>query len=221
MREPPVAAAAAVWQAAAMLRKTLLSIVLLLSAAAAAAEDRIACSGLFGRDTSHADLVRAFGSENVTYKRIDAPQGSTGMATVLFANNRERRLTIEWFDEANRARPISISIDHASKWVAPFGIRIGSRIDEVETLNGKPFRMNGFGWDLGGHARFGKDDGRLGSVPGGCHFGIAFEPTAEGLPLGGKYRALNGNRDLSSAMPLLREVKPAVAEILIIFAENH
>jgi hypothetical protein len=185
------------------------------------AADRIDCSGLFAGDTSHANLTAAFGAENVVYKRIDAPQGSTGMATIVFEKNRERRLTIEWFDEKNLARPIYISIDSASKWIAPLGIRIGTAIEEVERLNTRPFRLNGFGWDLGGAARFGKNDGTLGNLPGGCHLGLTFEPTTEGLPLGGRYRALNGNQDLRSDMPLLREVKPAIVEVLVVFGENH
>lgn len=204
-----------------MKRRATLAILFLACLSSARAADTLACEGLFGRDTSHAALVKAFGEENVVYKRIDAPQGSTGMATIVFGQDRARRLTIEWFDEANRARPIYINIDGASKWIAPLGIRIGTPIGEVERQNGKPFRLNGFGWDLGGNARFGRNDGKLGNLPGGCHFGLAFEPTAEGLPLGGRYRALNGNRDLYSDMPLLREVKPAVAEIFIVFAENH
>lgn len=199
----------------------LLFLMLLLAASGARAEDVIECSGLFGRDTSHAALVAAFGAENVVYKKIDAPQGSTGMATIIFERDRERRLLFEWRDEEKRARPIYIGIDGKSKWVAPGGIRIGTPIGEVERRNGRPFRLNGFGWDLGGAARFGKNDGALGNLPGGCHFGLTFEPTAEGLPLGGKYRALNGNRDLRSDLPLLREVKPAVVEIFIVFAENH
>lgn len=201
--------------------KSLIAFLLLLAVTAAQAEDAIDCTGLFSRNTSHDTLVKAFGTENVVYKRIDAPQGSTGMATILFERDRERRLMIEWRDEEKRARPIYIGIDARSKWIAPRGIKIGTLIDEVEKQNGKPFRLNGFGWDLGGAARFGKNDGTLGNLPGGCHFGLTFEPTAEGLPLGGKYRALNGNQDLRSDMPLLREVKPAVVEIFIVFSDNH
>lgn len=185
------------------------------------AADRLDCAGLFGHDTSHAALVKAFGADNVTYKRIDAPQGSTGMATILFERDRKRRLLIEWRDENNRARPIYIGIDAKSEWIAPPGIHAGMPIEEVEKLNSKPFRLNGFGWDLGGAARFGKQDGKLGGLPGGCHLGLTFEPTAEGLPLGGKYRPLSGNVDLGSDMPLLREIRPAVVEILVVFSENH
>jgi hypothetical protein len=185
------------------------------------AEDVIACSGLFGRAASHAELVKAFGAENVFYKRIDRPQGSTGMATFLFEKNPERTLVFEWRDEATKARPIYIGISNRSKWAGPLGIRIGTGIEEIEKLNGKVFRLNGFGWDLGGNTQFGKNDGKLGNLPGGCQYGFTFEPTVEGLPLGGKYRSLNGNHDLFSNMELLREIKPALVEILIIYPENH
>jgi hypothetical protein len=196
-------------------------LLLPFAASATRAQDAIECNGLFGRDTSHAALVKAFGAENVVYKKIDAPQGSTGMATIVFERNRERRLLIEWRDEEKRARPIYIGIDGKSGWIAPLGIKIGTLIAEVEKQNGMPFRLNGFGWDLGGAARFGKEDGALGNLPGGCSLGLTFEPTAEGLPLGGKYRALNGNHDLRSDLPLLREVKPAVVEIFVVYPQNH
>ena len=203
-------------------RNFALAIALLIAVSAPVrAEDRIECTGLFGRNASHAELVQAFGEANVVYKKIDAPQGSTGMATILFERDRKRRLVIEWRDEARLARPIYIGIEGGSNWIAPLGIRIGTLIDEVERQNGAPFRLNGFGWDLGGATRFGKSDGRLGDVPGGCNFGLRFEPTAEGMPLGGRYRLLNGNQDLRSDLALLREVKPAVTEILIVFSENH
>jgi hypothetical protein len=193
----------------------------LVTAAPARAEDMIACSGLFGRNASHAELIKAFGAENVVYKRIDRPQGSTGMATFLFEKNPARTLVVEWRDEAAKARPIYIGISNPSKWIGPLGIRIGTGIEEIEKLNGKVFRLNGFGWDLGGNTQFDKKDGKLGDLPGGCQYGFTFEPTAEGLPLGGKYRVLNGNHDLFSNMKLLREIKPALVEILIIYPENH
>lgn len=195
--------------------------LILLAASPARAEDVLACSGLFGRNTSHAALVKAFGEENVVYKTIDRPQGSTGMATFLFEKDPARALIVEWRDEAARAKPIYFGISNPSKWVGPLGIRIGAGIAEVEKINGKVFRLNGFGWDLGGNAQFDRKDGKLGNLPGGCQYGFTFEPTAEGLPLGGKYRALNGNRDLFSNMQLLREVKPALVEILILYPENH
>jgi hypothetical protein len=64
--------------------KTIAVALLLLLAAPASgarAENAIDCSGVFGRDTSHEALVKAFGAENVVYKKIDAPQPSCSSAT--------------------------------------------------------------------------------------------------------------------------------------------
>ena len=206
-----------------MLRAALLFLFFTLPAFAQPATDRlsVACAGAFGADSSHAGLVEAFGADNVIYKRIDRPQGSTGFATILFSKNPERTLLVEWRDTASRSRPIYIGLSGRSTWAGPLGIRLGATLAEVEQLNGRPFRLNGFGWDLGGNAAFAEQDGKLGALPGGCQYGFTFEPTAEGLPLGGKYRPLSGNRDLHSDMPLLREVKPVVVEILLIFPQNH
>jgi hypothetical protein len=205
------------------MRRALLLLLFAASPATAQmpAPATIACTGLFGADASHAKLVEAFGEANVIFKRIDRPQGSTGFATILFDKDPTRRLIVEWRDNRTRTRPIYIGISGASAWQGPFGIGVGTAIGEIEQLNGKPFRLNGFGWDLGGNAAFGKYDGMLGDLPGGCQYGFTFEPTAEGLPLGGRYRPLSGNRDLMSDLPLLREVKPVVAEILLIFPGNH
>ena len=204
------------------LRRTIaaLAFVLVLSHGVHGA-DQLDCAGLFGHDASHAALVKAFGEENVIYKSIDRPQGSTGKATILFGNDPTRKLIVEWRDEAARSRPIYIGVNNPSRWIGPLGIRIGTGIEEAEKLNGKIFRLNGFGWDLGGNAQFGKNDGKFGDLPGGCQFGFTFEPTAEGLPLGGKYRQLNGNHDLFSDMKLLREIKPVIVEMLLIYPENH
>jgi hypothetical protein len=203
----------------------LLPALLLLTLAPATAETpapaTIACTGLFGADTSHAKLAEAFGEANVIFKRIDRPQGSTGFATILFEKDQKRRLVVEWRDNRTRTRPIYIGISAPSEWKGPLGIGTGTSLAEIEELNGRRFRLNGFGWDLGGNAAFEKNDGRLGDLPGGCQYGFTFEPTAEGLPLGGKYRSLNGNRDLYSDLPLLREVKPVAVEILLIFPGNH
>ena len=196
-------------------------VVTLAALSAARAGDTLECSGLFGRDTSHAALAKAFGNENVVYKAIDRPQGSTGRATILFENNPERMLIVEWREEATRSRPIYFGVNNPSRWIGPLGVKIGTGIEEAEKLNGKVFRLNGFGWDLGGNAQFDREDGKFGNLSGGCQFGFTFEPTAEGLPLGGKYRSLNGNHDLFSNNKLLREVKPVIVEMLIIYPENH
>ena len=68
-----------------------------------AAPYRRACSGVFGRDSSHAKLAMAFRSRNVTFTQVDAASGGKTMASVLFAKEPKRRLEVWWSKPANRS----------------------------------------------------------------------------------------------------------------------
>ena len=61
----------------------------------------------------------------------------------------QREVLIEW--KADFANPRKISVAHPnSAWRIDSGIAVGSTLDEVEKLNGGPFKMTGFEWDYPG-----------------------------------------------------------------------
>jgi hypothetical protein len=66
--------------------------------------DALGCEGPFAKDASHAKLVAAFGAKNVTFKDVDAVEGSKEKATVLFDDDPTKRIVVFWHDE-KRARP--------------------------------------------------------------------------------------------------------------------
>ncbi len=77
--------------------------------------------------------------------------------------NPEKRIDILWHD--NYARPNVVIIRNGSTWpVAVTGldkpVAAGTTLEEIERMNGKPFTLTGFGWDLGGYTN-GWDGGRL------------------------------------------------------------
>jgi hypothetical protein len=115
--------------------------------------DVLGCEGAFAKDTSQAKLVTAFGAKNVTFKEVDAAEGSKEKATVLFDDDPTRRIVVFWHDEKNRARPNMIRVSAPSLWVGPGGIGNGMKLTDVEKLNGKPFKLAGFDWDGGGFVR--------------------------------------------------------------------
>lgn len=179
----------------------------------------ISCSGPFAKNASHADIEKAFGMENVTYGEVPGPEGSTEKATIVFADNPERRLEIQWHDEEKRSRPASITAgntDGQSRWSAPLGIRLGMPIAEVQKIAGKPFRINGFEWDLGGYAAI--PGTKFEKLPGGCGLSLRFAPAQE-IPEGKKYRKLVGDVKLRSDDKLLLEVKPVLQFFSIGYAE--
>jgi hypothetical protein len=169
--------------------------------------DAIGCDGAFAKDTSHAKLVTAFGAKNVTFKEVDAAEGSKEKATVLFDDDPTRRIVVFWHDDKNRTRPSIINISAPSLWVGPGGIGNGLKLTDVEKLNGKPFKLAGFDWDGGGFVR--ELDGRL--KPAGCNLVIRFEPGIAN-PLPARYAEVTGDKTIVSSNKLLRRTRAQVSE---------
>jgi hypothetical protein len=202
-------------------RMTLIALVLLASALPAVAQgtadtqnnlqpqkrDAIGCDGPFARDTSHAKLVTAFGAKDVTFKQVDAAEGSKEYATVLFDDDPTKRVVVFWHDAKARARPSMISVSAPSLWTGPGGVGNGMKLTEVEKLNGKPFKLAGFGWDGGGFVR--ELDGKL--KPSGCNLVIRFEPGIAN-PLPARYAEITGDKTIVSNNGLLRRTRAQVSE---------
>lgn len=183
--------------------------------APAAAFPNLVCTGLFAKDTDHARLTAAFGAGNVTFEEVPGPEGTTEKATVLFGKDPKRRLEVSWHDEANRARPVLIAIQDKSTWVGPKGLKVGMPLAEVERLNGKPFKLTGFDWDLGGHAGFG--DGAFGQVPGDCAVSARFLYTVNLPPK--RMEPISGDQEVSSDHPSMRASKPKVTAVYVGYGE--
>jgi hypothetical protein len=126
----------------------------------------------FDGNTSHARLVKHFGANNVTVEDVDRDEEKVNV-TVLFAKDPTRRLEIEWLDKGNRHCPTNIQVfGDKNRWIAPYGVRIGMSIQDVQKRNGKPFKIYGFAFDLAGAAHFGES--KLGRLPGRCSLSARF-----------------------------------------------
>ncbi len=176
----------------------------------------ITCEGVFGKSTTHAQLVKTFGAANVTFEEIDGAEGETLKATVLFKADPAKRVEVVWRDEAKRAGPSSIGVKQPSAWIGPLNIRNGMTVPEIAQLNGQPFTMSGFEWDYGGYVTDLK--GKLAALPGGCGLTLRFSPGMD-IPAGKKYQAIVGDRTIKSDNALLLSVKPKVTEWSVGWAE--
>jgi hypothetical protein len=178
---------------------------------AVAAPFNIRCDGPFAKNTSHAKLVQTFGAKNVSFQDIDSG-GTKIKATVLFANDRTRRVEIVWRDEAGRKYPAQIFIGGESNWRAR-GFKIGETLTSVEKTNGKAFRLAGFGAsDYRGAARD-WSDGKLEKLSGGCRLGMRFTlgPQAPSEARG----KISSAGDFMSDNPDIRAADPTIAEMVI------
>ncbi len=78
-----------------------------------------ACSGIFGKDSSHLRLAMTYDSKNIIFTDVDANGGAKVEASVLFPNDPTRRLEVWWSNPAARSGTYLIVINGKSTWVAP------------------------------------------------------------------------------------------------------
>lgn len=182
--------------------------------APAAAVEPVACSGVFGFDSSEALLVETYGRDNVVTGQVDGPEGSTYLASTVYPDDPARRMEFAWFDEQALTQPSSIEL--APSQSGPGGVRLGMTAAEVQAINQEPFTIGGFWWDYGGYAGF--ETGRLaGPLPGECYLSLRFSPE-EDIPSAIDVTAISGEVSIPSDEGLLEMVDARVVGMSIGYA---
>jgi hypothetical protein len=181
------------------------------AAQAAGAPRVIACSGPFGKQSSHLKLAQRFDSRNITFAEVDGPEGTKLRASVLYPNDPKRRLEVLWQNESSRSDTHLIVINGQSTWTAPKGLRLGMPLTALEKLNGKPFRLKGFDHDAAGQVT----DWQGGALAklGDCALGIRF--AADPKAATEKRSEVSGDKEFDSSDAAMRAVAPKVAEIIL------
>ena len=99
---------------------------------------------------SEADIIAAYGADQVSRKEYMVGEGETAPATVVFAGQKEE-LAIFWKPEQLYERIDRILIDHPeSPWRTTQDVGIGTTMEQLVILNGKSFNFYGFEWDYAG-----------------------------------------------------------------------
>jgi hypothetical protein len=180
-------------------------------AQAAAPPRVIACSGHFGKTSSHLKLAQRFDSRNITYTEVDGPEGTKLRASVLYPGDPKRRLEILWQNEASRSDTHLIVINGQSTWTAPKGLRLGLTLAALEKLNGKSFKLKGFDHDAAGQVT----DWQGGALEklGDCRLGLRF--SADPKAPQDKRSEVSGDKDFVSTDAAMRAVSPKVTEIIL------
>jgi hypothetical protein len=136
--------------------------------AAAPPELKLTCTGPFGPATTGAELVRMFGAENVADESSPGMDGETLRITAVYPKDPRRRIEITFADPDKREKLVNAEIKSLeSQWYGPEDIQMAENIQVVETANGGPFELQGFGWDYGGYVTDWKG-GKLASVVKDC-----------------------------------------------------
>jgi hypothetical protein len=171
--QDPVGSAQMMRWAAGLLSKTALLTMLLtaaiLAAPAGAAAEEFSCAGPFGRDASHAGLVKTYGAANVSFEAVFRSGDQIPM-TVVFPKDPERRLMVRWRDSDGRLGLDTVVIPSPGWSVG--GATVGMPLAAVERLNGRPFKLTDFlGSDSDGAVSNWQGGKFEAALPGGCRIG--------------------------------------------------
>src|SRR5262245_51897178 len=161
----------------------------------------LTCGTPIALDSSHAKVVQAAGAAHVAYQRVETGGGDKIGATVVYPKDLTHRLEVIWSDHTARTKPSSVRVGHKGVWVMDNGLKVGSTIAEVEAINGKPFRLYGFGWEMGG-MQLDWLDGKLAKLPGGCTLQVRFGIPDQTAPAAG-HPAFGENELETSAASVL------------------
>ena len=160
--------------------------------------------GLIKPGMTSTDIGRAYGKQNLTAHKIPGAEGEPMDVAKLFAGT-DRELVLTW-DPNNDKKQVVFDISVVGKaWKFDNGLKAGMTVEEVEKINGKPFKIAGFGWDYGGYASFegGKLEGKV---------SIRFNLAAQSVP-----DYLAGEKQLSSTDKQLLAAKPRVEAGISVF----
>jgi hypothetical protein len=171
--------------------------------------------GKINSKTSEADLVRNYGSKNITRGTLDVGEGETMSATIVLARFPQRRLEIAWRDEPGKRFPARIQIEgDKSLWHTTQGITLGTSLKTLEKLNGKPFLLVGFGWDYSGTVTS-WSQGRL--EQGLKNIVLRLGPTTRDQLPSADEESVEGDRNFPSDQPGMQKINPTVYQIIWLF----
>lgn len=161
--------------------------------------------------SSPEDVLQAYGT-NAVEDTIYLGEGVEAKGVVLFPDQPDKRVDFYWDSEVDSLRPSFIRItgdeNGHSVWHTDMGIKIGTPIEEVEALNGRPFLLYGFDWDYGGVVNS-WDGGNLPET-----LGLTFSYTVSEVP-----EYLLGEVILKSNDEKVLAVKPVVSTMVGSFRE--
>lgn len=163
---------------------------------------------------SEIELRERYGPSAVDSARIELGEGETTPGTVLYPGDSLRRAEIVWKDTLSRRRPARVILRGTrSKWQVGRGISLGTSLQELERLNGRPFILAGFGWDYAGVVTDWKG-GALDSTLAGIKLYLDPGPAQQ---QSAAYSQVLGDRDYSSDLPAMQQLNPKVGQIFVDF----
>jgi len=162
--------------------------------------------GNIGAGETHFSLVSRLSEDQVIKDDLPLGEGEFVKGTVIYPNSNNEVLIYWQNEDFENIRQIVIS-KPGSDWHVGGSIHVGTSIEEVMKVNGRPFEMTGFDWDYGGTT--------LNWQGGNLHSSVSlvFDYTGE-VSI---YPFLVGDKAVSSDNSSLLKLKPRVQKIIVSF----
>lgn len=172
------------------------------------------CDSTFPLTLTAAQLQARYGAANVSRESIDLGEGQSQTATILFGRDSARRVQILWRDTVKLRSPASVEIHSVnSLWRTPTGLASGMTLRAIEQLNGKPFRLFGFGFD-GSGVITSWERGKLATPESAaCRVSGAMEDRVQQAALRRWYKQVTGETQFSSANKAMQVLNPRLAQM--------
>jgi hypothetical protein len=129
--------------------------------------------GAINRSTTYNDLVKIFGTQRLTAKKVYGPEGQVEFNGTLVTLGKNRHLTVVWKDKTKK-QVFYVTIEDPA-WKTAEGIGIGMRIDKLRQIIGE-FKIGGLYWDYG-NTVVGLDPAKQARF-GGLEIKVDADPTA-------------------------------------------
>jgi len=179
-------------------------------------------------NTVRADLRHSFApGASIEEDAIELDEGIVQPATLIQKDVQSESLAIIWDGKGAGAHPLQIFICRGRRrgpcrWHLANGITDGTKMLELERLNGKPFTISGFGMGYGGNVQA-WDGGRLETLE--CNGRLTLTLDGE-RQRGGvltteltseERHSITGDKPVPSTTPAMRKVNPVVTEMVFYF----
>lgn len=171
---------------------------------------------------SEAEFKQQFGAANITYDTAWGPEGMYWMSSYLFKGTPDE-VQLSWTDSLNRSGLVMVKIAgsianenapvrYTGHWHTAAGVLPGQTIQEVETINGKPFSFSGFGWDYGG-AVTDWNNGKL--EKSGITAQLREDPQAYEKLEQEEIATILGEQEVKSDAPIFKNMKVQLLEVFL------
>lgn len=166
--------------------------------------------GLIEKSANFETLQKLFGSQNVKDQRICGPECIDSLDVTIIFPEKDNEFIVYWEDSLYH-RQISLIRCYSDN--APYhtatGIKMGTTLNELLKINGKPIAFFGFGWDYGGSV-ISLNHGVLEKT--NVRFTLDLAENDDD-------NSLSGDTELNSEMPAVKKAldKIRVSEFLLLF----